>query len=271
MFSVVRTSSLIDKATIVSSSHIPSIAIGESGRSFQILTLSDNRWQPTEPTTTSDILLQLYHALLITGRIMRRAFQLPREVFIRIVWHKALLQHSKTLSVLRDLLPVALHVLEVLGEVCVGPLEDLMVDNRVHLRFHVDVVFEGLRRRGKDIVGSLLDGAKEFLDFLWVGGEEAVVCCRGGLEMVECEMGTGVEKLPIYKIEQKQQQPNSASSSILSICTSSRGRPFPASHSSNSTICTFSNPIPASMVPSMMALLTFIPQRTAVYSSGVIP
>lgn len=128
-----------------------------------------------EAAAAGNVLLQLSHGLLIGNGILRGTLQRPSQVLVGVVGGKVGLQHAETLSVLGDLFPVTLHVLEVLGEVRVGALKDLEVDVGAHARLHVDVLLVRIGRGSEDQVGRLLDGAHELFDLVGVLGKEAVI------------------------------------------------------------------------------------------------
>ena len=100
------------------------------------------------------------------------------EERVRIVRFEVLAQDSETLSVLSDLFPVSLDVLQVLGEVCIGPLKNLAIDSRCHLRLDINVSFIGRCRIGEDKVGRALYGLQERSNLLWVVGNESIVRCE---------------------------------------------------------------------------------------------
>lgn len=136
---------------------------------------SRGRSETVEATTGRDLLLQLRHALLVTGRIGRISLQSPLQVGIGVVRLEARVEDAETLAVRSDLVPVTLHILHVLAEVGKGTLEDLAVQLRAHDGLEVDIVLVRLRGRGEDVVGSLLDSAEESLDFLRIFREKLLV------------------------------------------------------------------------------------------------
>lgn len=132
--------------------------------------------QSLEATNGSNLLLQDSHLLLVSDWISRFTLERPLEQLIGVVRLEVRRQDLETLSVLGDLGPVALDVLQVLREVGIGALEDLAVDGIGHLRLDVDVGGVGAGGVAEDVVGGAFDGAQELLDSILVLGEEGVVC-----------------------------------------------------------------------------------------------
>lgn len=128
-----------------------------------------------EATLSSDLLLELGHALLVASRVGRVAVQRPAEEAVGVVGLEVSIQDFETLAVVGDLGPVTLDVLQVTAEVGVGALEDLAVDGSAHDRLDVDELFIGLGGLRDDIVSGTLDGAHELLDLVLVASDEGVV------------------------------------------------------------------------------------------------
>ena len=146
--------------------------------------------QSAEPTTASDLLLQVDHALLVASWVSRVALQVPAKEFVGIVRQKVILQNTQSLPVRSHLLPVTLHILEVLREVRVRALVDLAVDWVSHLRLDVDVFLVRLGGAGNDIVGSTLDGTHERSDLLLVGSDKGIVGdVQDGAETAAAQFG----------------------------------------------------------------------------------
>ena len=118
----------------------------------------------------------------------------PAQELIRIVRHEARVQDSQTLPVLRHLLPIALHVLQVRAEIGVRALVDLPIDWGRHDGLDIDVFLVGLRGVREDVVGRFLDGFHELGDFVRVFGEEALVAdVQDGAEAAAAEFGELVD------------------------------------------------------------------------------
>lgn len=146
--------------------------------------------QSAEPTTASDLLLQVDHALLVASWVSRVALQVPTQKFVSIVRHEILLQNTQSLPVRSHLLPVTLHILEVLREVRVRALVDLAVDWVSHLRLDIDVLLVRLSGAGNDIVGSALDRPHERSDLVLVCGDEGIVGdVQDGAEAAASQLG----------------------------------------------------------------------------------
>lgn len=128
-----------------------------------------------EPALSGDLLLQLSHALLVTKRVGGVRIQVPGEVLVGVVGLKVRVEDAQALSVVGNLGPVTLDVLQIAAEVRKGALEDLAVHRGSHDGLDVDVLLVGLGGLREDVVGSALDGAHELLHLVWVGGQEGVV------------------------------------------------------------------------------------------------
>lgn len=131
--------------------------------------------QPLITTLSSDLLLQLGHALLIAKRISGIGIQSPRQVVIGVVSHEVGTQDAQPLSIVGHLSPVTTNILQVTTEVRERPLKNLPVDRSTHDRLHVHVLLESAGGFSQNVVCSALDGPHEFLHFLRVGGQEGVV------------------------------------------------------------------------------------------------
>ena len=137
--------------------------------------LSHGNLQTLEATISSNLLLQLDHTLLVTARVNRVSLQRPAEVLIGVVRHEVGVEDAQTLAVVGNLLPVTVHVLDILAEEGVGALEDLAVDGGAHDGLHVDVFLVRLRGSRDHVVGGALDGTQELAHLLRVGSQEGVV------------------------------------------------------------------------------------------------
>lgn len=143
-----------------------------------------------ETTTASDLLLQVDHTLLVASWVSRVALEVPGQELVGVVGHEGLLQNTQSLSVSSDLLPVTLHVLEILREVRVRALIDLAVDRVSHLRLNVDVLLVRLSGVGNNIVGSTLDRPHERSDPVLVRGDEGIVGdVQDGAEAAAAQLG----------------------------------------------------------------------------------
>lgn len=147
-----------------------------------------------EATLLRDVVLQLRHTLLVTQRILRLPCQSPLKVLVGVVGLKVGAQNAKPLPVVGDLLPVALDVLEVLGEVREAALEDLAVQLRAHHGLEVDVLQPGLLGLLEHEVGGTLGGAQERADLIRVLGDELVVAdVQDGAEAAAAKLGKLVD------------------------------------------------------------------------------
>lgn len=143
-----------------------------------------------ETTTAGDLLLQVDHALLVASWVGRVALQVPGKELVGVVGHKGLLENTQSLPVSSDLLPVTVHVLEILRKVRVRALVDLAVNRVSHLRFDVDVLFVRLSGAGNDIVSSALDRPHERSDFVLVCGDKGIVGdVQDGAEAAASKLG----------------------------------------------------------------------------------
>lgn len=143
-----------------------------------------------ETTTAGDLLLQVDHALLVASWVSRVALQVPGQELVGVVGHKGLLKNTQSLSVRSDLLPVTVHVLEILRKVRVRALVDLAVHRVSHLRLDVDVLLVRLSGVGNDIVGGALDSTHERCDLVLVRGDEGIVGdVQNGTEAAASKLG----------------------------------------------------------------------------------
>lgn len=150
--------------------------------------------QTAEAALVRDVALQLRHALLVTRRVLRLPSQSPLEVLVGVVGLEVGAQNAEALPVVGDLLPVALDVLEVLGEVREAPLEDLAVELRPHHGLEVDVLQPGLLGLLEHVVRGALDGAQERADLVRVLGDEPVVAdVQDGAEAAAAQLGELVD------------------------------------------------------------------------------
>ncbi|KAI6764615.1 hypothetical protein HG531_012502 [Fusarium graminearum] len=119
---------------------------------------------------------------------------IPLEVRVGVVRLKALIKHTKTLSVLGNLVPVTTNVLEILAKVGKAALEDLAVQIRAHDGFEINVLGPCLVRLGEDKVGCLFDGAEERADFFGVLGQEGLVSdVEDGAEAAATKLGKFID------------------------------------------------------------------------------
>lgn len=135
----------------------------------------DGNWESTETASASNVALQLDHALLIAGRILRVGLKLPAEELVGVVGLELGIKDAEPLSILGHLVPVTLHVLQVLGEVGEATLKHLSVQLSSHDGLEVNVLCPGLVRLSKHKVSGLFDSTEESTDFLWVLLNERLV------------------------------------------------------------------------------------------------
>lgn len=150
--------------------------------------------QPLEAARSSNLLLQLGNALLVTDGVVGLGLQHPLQVLVGVVGLEAGIQDAEALAVLGDLVPVALHVLQVLGEVGEAALEDLAVQVGAHDGLEGDVL--GPRRLGlrEDKVGRALDGTHEGAGLGRVLAEERLVAnVEDGAEAAAAQLGELVD------------------------------------------------------------------------------
>lgn len=131
--------------------------------------------KPAETTAACHILLQLDHALLVAGRVARLPLERPAQVLVGVVGYEIRSKNAQSLAVLCHLVPVAAHILQILGEVGKAALEDLAVQLGAHDGLEVDVLSPRFLRVGKDEVGCALDGTHEAADAVRVLGHEFLV------------------------------------------------------------------------------------------------
>lgn len=135
----------------------------------------DPKGQAVEATAASHILLELNHSLLVASRITGFRLQSPVKKLVGVVGGEVWAQDAKSLTILGDLGPVALDVLEVLREVCVAALKDLSVELSAHDRLEVDILLPRSVRVGQDKVSRLLDGAHKGPNLVRVLRDEGLV------------------------------------------------------------------------------------------------
>lgn len=121
-------------------------------------------------------MLELSHPLLVLGGIRRLFNKLPLQEVVGVVGLEVGLKNAESFPISCDLLPIALDVLEVLGEVGVRSLKDLPVDKVGHLWFDIDVRRVRLLRLTENILCRLFDCSHELPNFLGVLGQEIIVC-----------------------------------------------------------------------------------------------
>jgi hypothetical protein len=131
--------------------------------------------QSFEAALLGNFFLELHHQLLVASRIGLILVQLPAQELVGVVRLKSLFQHAQPLAILRDLLPIALDVLQGAREVRKRSLEDLAVQRRRHGRLKGFVLSPSFFRAGKDEIRRLLDGLHEGADFAWVLCDEGLV------------------------------------------------------------------------------------------------
>lgn len=107
--------------------------------------------------STCNFMLELSHSLLVLGRVRRLLNKFPLQELIGIIGLETSLEDAQAFPISRDLLPIALDVLEVLREIGVRSLEDLSVDRIGHLWFDIDVGRVGLLWLAENILCRLLD------------------------------------------------------------------------------------------------------------------
>lgn len=147
-----------------------------------------------ETALVRNVALELRHTLLVTQRILRLPCQSPFKVLVGVVGLKIGAQNAKPLPVVGDLLPVALDVLEVLGEVREAALEDLAVQLRAHHGLEVDVLQPGLLRLLEHEIGGPLGSAQERADLIRVLGDELIVTdVQNGAEAAAAQLGKLVD------------------------------------------------------------------------------
>lgn len=131
---------------------------------------SNGSLQSDKAAILLDALLQNNHSLLITRRILRLALKFPLQELVGKIGLEPFVQNTQSLAVSGNLLPIALHVLQISAEIRKAPLEDLAIGRRVENRLDVQKLLPGLGRFGEDEIGSPLAGAHERFDFVRVGG-----------------------------------------------------------------------------------------------------
>lgn len=99
----------------------------------------------------------------------------PSQKLVGLVLHKAVVDNVEALAILCDLVPVALDILQVVGHVAEGALEDLAVDFAVHVGLHFDKEFVGSSGLSEHVVSATLHGAHEGANLLRVVGDESLV------------------------------------------------------------------------------------------------
>lgn len=147
-----------------------------------------------EAALVRDVALQLRHSLLVTKRILRLPCQSPLKVLVGVVGLEVGVQNAEPLPVVGDLLPVALDVLEVLGEVREAALEYLAVQLRAHHGLEVDVLQPGLLGLLEHEIGGTLGGAQECANLIRVLGDELIVAdVQNGAEAAAAQLGELVD------------------------------------------------------------------------------
>lgn len=147
-----------------------------------------------EAAAAGNIALEFNHALLVAGWVGRVGLETPAEEFVGVVGLEVGAQNAKSLTILGDLVPVALDILQVLGEVGVAALKDLPVELGVHDGLEVDVLLPGLVGVGENKVRGLLDGSHEGADLFRVLRDELFVSnVEDGAEAAAAELGQLVD------------------------------------------------------------------------------
>lgn len=141
---------------------------------FSILGRS-NTIETTETSAACNLALEFHHALLVASGVLRVCIKNPLEVLVGIVGDKVRAKDSEALAVLGHLAPVALDILEVLGEVGEASLEDLPVKFGTHDWFEIDIFSPGSLRLTQNKVGGALDSTKERANLFRVLGQEVVI------------------------------------------------------------------------------------------------
>lgn len=155
-------------------SHITNVVLLRIAESLSLNSSTVN-FETVEAAVASNVLLKHRHALLVSGGVGRLALEGPGQERVSVVRLEALVEDTKPLSILCHLLPVAAHVLEVLGEVRERALEDLAVEGRAHDRLELDVLLERLGRLREHEVRRALDGPHERAHFVRVLRQELLV------------------------------------------------------------------------------------------------
>lgn len=147
-----------------------------------------------EAAAAGNIALEFNHALLVASRVGRVGLETPAEEIVGVVGLEVGAQNAKSLTILGDLVPVALDILQVLGEVGVAALKDLPVELGVHDGLEVDVLLPGLVGVGENKVRGLLDGSHEGADLVRVLRNELFVSnVEDGAEAAAAELGQLVD------------------------------------------------------------------------------
>lgn len=121
------------------------------------------------------LLLQLRHLLLVTGWVLRFWLENPIQETVGVIWFEVLVQDTEPLTILGNLGPVSLDVLEILGKVGIAALKNLPVELRTHDRLKVDVLSPGLLGLLDNEVGRLLHGTEERADLVWILPNKALI------------------------------------------------------------------------------------------------
>lgn len=157
-------------------------------------TNSSRSFKSLESTIDSNTLLQLDHALLITNRIVGILHKRPLQELIGIVGLEAFSQDAESLPVARDLGPVPLHVLHVLGKVRIAALKDLAVQGRGKDGLEVSELRPRLVGVSEYKVRRLLGRAKEGADFVRILTDELLVAdVEDGAEAAAAQLGELVD------------------------------------------------------------------------------
>jgi hypothetical protein len=135
----------------------------------------DGEWESTEAASTGNITLQFNHALLVAGGIFRVSLKLPAKELVGVVGLELGIKDAESLSIPGHLVPVTLHILQILREVREAALKHLSVQLRSHNGLEVDVFGPGLVRLGKHKVSGLFHGTEESADLLRVLLDEGLV------------------------------------------------------------------------------------------------
>lgn len=150
----------------------------------------DDRRESTEAASASNVALQLNHALLVAGRILRVGLKLPAQELVGVVGLELGIKDAEPLSILGHLVPVTLHVLQIRGKVCKAALKHLAVQLSSHDGLEVNVFGPGLARLSKHKVSGPFHSTEESADFLWVLLNEGLVAnVEDGAETAAAQFG----------------------------------------------------------------------------------
>lgn len=134
--------------------------------------------------------LQFNHALLVTDRVLGVGVESPVEKLVGIVGLEVSGQNIEPLAVPGNLVPVALDVLQILGEVGKATLKHLVVELRAHRWLEVNVLSPRLIRLGQHKVSRSLYSPQEGAHFVWVLRDESLISnVQDGAETAAAQLG----------------------------------------------------------------------------------